>query len=191
MEFAFPFNLHDDGSSYETISQALKYVVEEVESHAKGTKINATKFEFIFIGLIQNFPLSTLMGMRIIKKSDCLLCPAANLPGHPHYPASTHTAYIEIGSFVGTETYKDFFTKIGKKWMELGGVPHWCKQWTFLQHHGIFKHIHGYYGDNLVKFRQVLRSLSSENSQLCKLFINSTMEHVLDVGETIHSYLIS
>ena len=38
MEFVFPFNLHDDGSSYQTISQALKYVVEEAERHAKDRK---------------------------------------------------------------------------------------------------------------------------------------------------------
>ena len=156
-------------------------LLKRLKDTQKVENFNATNFEFISIGIVQNFPLSTTMDMRIIAKSDCLLCPGSNLPGHPNYPTSTHTAFIEILSFAGTENYKDFFTKIGKKWMELGGVPHWCKQWTFLQHHGIFKHIHEYYGDNLVKFRQVLQSLSSENSQLCKLFINSTMERVLDV----------
>ena len=44
MEFAFPFNLHDDGSSYQTISQALKYDVEEAERDAKGRKYQCYKF---------------------------------------------------------------------------------------------------------------------------------------------------
>lgn len=44
MEFGFPFNLYDDGSSYEKISQALKYVVEEAERHAKGKKYQCYKF---------------------------------------------------------------------------------------------------------------------------------------------------
>ena len=158
-------------------------LLKRLRTMQKVENINATKFEFISIGIVQNFPFSTATDMRTIAKSDCLLCPAANLPGHPDYPTSTHTTYIEVISYVGTENYKDIFTKIGKRWMELGGVPHWCKQWTFLQHHGIFEHIHEYYGDNLVKFRRVLQSLSSQNSQLCKLFINSTMERVLDVGE--------
>ena len=43
--------------------------------------------------------------MRFIKKSKCLLCPATAMAGD----TSTHTAYIEILSFVGTETYRDFF----------------------------------------------------------------------------------
>ena len=35
MEFAFAFNLDDDGSSFEVVLEALRYVVEETEKEAK------------------------------------------------------------------------------------------------------------------------------------------------------------
>ena len=54
---------------------------------------------------IKEFPLSSAVDMRFIKKSKCLLCPATAQAGD----TSTHTAYIEIISFVGTETYQDFY----------------------------------------------------------------------------------
>ena len=35
MEFAFAFNLEDDGSSFEVVLEAMRYVVEETEKEAK------------------------------------------------------------------------------------------------------------------------------------------------------------
>ena len=42
------------------------------------------------------------MDIRLIKKSECLMCPATI---HDY----SHTAFIEVVSFHGTEGYKDFF----------------------------------------------------------------------------------
>ena len=55
---------------------------------------------------MKEFPLNSGIYIRLIKKSKCLLCPATPPAGD----TSTHTVYVEIFSFVGTETYKDFFT---------------------------------------------------------------------------------
>ena len=65
--------------------------------------------------------------MRFIKKSKCLLCPATATVGD----TSTHTAYIEILSFVGTESYKDFFKVIDL---------HIC---THIHSHPFYQHIIG------------------------------------------------
>ena len=59
-----------------------------------------------FIFSKKEFPLTSALDIRFIKKSECLLCPATARIGD----TSTHTAYIEILSFVGTQNYKEFFT---------------------------------------------------------------------------------
>ena len=58
----------------------------------------------------------------------------------------------------------------------MGAVPHWCKQWTFLEDVGVFDRIHEYYGDNITKFTKVLADIGDPTS---KMFINHTMEKVL------------
>lgn len=130
-------------------------------------------------GLEKEFPLSTTMELRVIRKSHTLLCPATKRPGDE----TTHTAYLEILSFGGTKNYQKFFTEVGKKWMSLGGVPHWCKQWTFLEDSGIIGHIHKFYGENLVKFREVLKLLNKEDEGdgWCDIFVNSSMMTILDL----------
>lgn len=128
---------------------------------------------YFYIIEFASYPLSTTLDIRIIKKSDCLLCPAVKRDKDQ----STHTAFIEILSYAGTQSYKEFFRKIGKKWMELGGITHWCKQWTFLEDEKIFEHIHSYYGDNITKFRDLLQALNGDS----KMFINRTMQKVLQL----------
>ena len=115
------------------------------------------------------------MELRIIAKSDCLLCPASKMG---HDDTSTHTAYLEILSFTGTKNYRKLFNDVGKKWMELGGLPHWCKQWSFLGDE-IISHIHSKYGDNLRKYREVLKTLCREGDGVNEMFINSTMKTVI------------
>ena len=61
---------------------------------------------FFILPRFKSFPLTAALDLRLIKKSSCLLCPAVRREGDN----STHTAYIEILSFVGTENYKQFFT---------------------------------------------------------------------------------
>ena len=112
------------------------------------------------------------MDIRVIKKSDCLLCPAVKRD----VDQSTHTAFVEIVGFAGTQSYMKFFHDIGEKWMELGGTPHWCKQWTFLGDK-IFDHIHNYYGDNISKFRDLFKILNGDN----RMFVNQTMAKVFQL----------
>ena len=89
---------------------------------------------------------------------------------------STHTVFIEILSFAGTQSYKDFFHKVGKKWIEMGGVPHWCKQWTFLEDVKVFDRIYDHYGGNIVKFTRVFEEIGDPTT---KMFVNNVMKRIL------------
>ena len=129
-------------------------------------------------GETQSFPLSTCMDFRVIAKSDCLICPSAQ----NRTENDTNTAYIEVLSFAGTDTYRELFKDIGQKWLELGGLPHWAKQWTFIPE--IYETIQEKYGTNLHRFKTVLETLGSEatgggETDPWKMFINSTMQSVL------------
>ena len=116
------------------------------------------------------FPLSMCMEMRVIKKSTSLLCPASL--GNEDY-----IAYIEVLSTAGTLGYEPFFTDIAKKWMKQGGVPHWNKQWSFLNNDGIVKYLQKKYGTNLDTFKLVRKQLKVDPKNL---FLNSTMAQVIN-----------
>ena len=102
----------------------------------------------------------------------------------------TNTAYIEVVSFAGTDTYRGLFKDIGQRWIELGGLPHWPKQWTLIP--GIYETIQNSYGDNLQRFKTVLETLGANatgdgETDPWKMFINSTMQKVLGyVAEPQH-----
>jgi DNA-binding phage protein len=160
MEFAFPVDFNrEDG--FDVVLKAVDVVIKAIAEAAKPGFLT-----------IKDFPLSSAIDMRFIKKSKCLLCPATAMAGD----TSTHTAYIEILSFVGTETYRDFFKEIAKEWMKLGGVPHWAKQWSFLKDEGIYKHLRDHYGPNMKTFTAVLEAL---NGQKKDIFLNKTMTTLL------------
>ena len=111
--------------------------------------------------------MSLGIDFRVIAKSDCLLCPAS-------VGGKSHTAYIEVLSFVGNEDYEEAFKEVAQEWMKLGGIPHWAKQWTFIP--GIMDHIRDAYGDNLVKFAKVRKALGVDKQDM---FLNKTMREVL------------
>ena len=119
------------------------------------------------------FPLTLCMEMRVIKKSESLLCPAS-------IGKEEHVAYIEVLSAADTPGYEEYFREIAHEWKKLGGIPHWQKQWAFLDDKfcdgkkvGIFKHIQDMYGDNLTKFNDVRKKYDPS----C-VFMNKTMERL-------------
>ena len=79
------------------------------------------------------------------KSNYRLLCPAVKR----NVDKSTHTILVGILSYVSTQSHKELFQELGKEWKNLGGIPHWYKQWTFLEDIGIFEHIHECCGDNI------------------------------------------
>ena len=189
MEFAFPFNIKDK-TSFEKILTAIRYVVEKVKNAAAGTYINLfinvskcnCYHNYLSIigtgGETQSFPLSACIDFRVITKSDCLICPSAQ----NRASGDTNTAYIEVLSFAGTDTYRGLFQDIGQKWLELGGLPHWAKQWMLIP--GIYEAIQEKYGANLEHFKTVLETLGKKatgkgETEPWKMFINSTMQKVL------------
>lgn len=60
--------------------------------------------------------------------------------------------------------------------MRLGGVPHWAKEWSFLDGEGIFQHLRDHYGENLTKFSSVLNAVNGEKKDL---FLNRAMSRLL------------
>ena len=114
-----------------------------------------------------HFPLSMCMEMRVIKKSDTLLCPAS-------LGDEEHVAYIEVLSTEGTPGHEQFFTDVAVEWVKLGGVPHWQKQWDFLEEHfDIFSYLRSKYSKNIHAFQQVYRELNIDPNGI---FMNKTME---------------
>ena len=118
-----------------------------------------------------HFPLTMCMEMRVMKKSDTLLCPAS-------LGDEEHVAYIEVLSTEGTPGYEEFFTEVAMEWVKLGGVPHWHKQWEFLQTEDfdIFSYIRSKYEKNIDKFMEVYHGLNLDPTGI---FMNETMKKLL------------
>ena len=125
------------------------------------------------------FPLTLCMELRVIKKSESLLCPASNTMW-----SEEHVVYIEVLSTPDTPGYQEYFRAIAKKWMDLGGIPHWQKQWAFLgdDHRfsdnkslRIFEHIKKNFEKNLKAFDAIRKKYDSD----C-LFMNKTMARIFE-----------
>ena len=127
-------------------------------------------------GKANGFPLTLCMELRVIKKSESLLCPASNIMWSEEY-----VAYIEVLSTPDTPGYQEYFRAIAKRWMHLGGIPHWQKQWAFLDDAHrfsddslpIFEHIKENFKKNLKAFNTIRKEYDSE----C-LFMNETMARI-------------
>ena len=68
--------------------------------------------------------------------------------------------------------------------MELGGAPHWCKLWTFLEsgEKNVYDHVREFYGKNLSDYREILKEhCSSAKEELREIFMNSTLKKILNV----------
>ena len=118
------------------------------------------------------YPLNFGMDIRFIAKSQCLLSAAA--PGD-----YTSTCFIEVISFSGTVDYLKFFGIIGKKFLDLGGIPHWPKQWAFLEkcdNVDMRAILWERFGDNMSKFVSAREALKVDETNL---FLNTTMGHLL------------
>lgn len=123
------------------------------------------------------FPLTISLCLRVISKGESLLSPAAKIGSTD---PTTHTAYLELIDAAHTHNMMQYYKSIAEQWMKLGGIPHWTKLWT--QVPGVFPHVRAHFGKNLTTFKKILRKLGSNNSQeLSKIFINSTMERLLEV----------
>ena len=105
-----------------------------------------------------------------MRKSDCFLCPAS-------IGNEEHIAYIEVLSTVGTPGYEDYFRRVATEWKNLGGIPHWHKQFMFLEPKmGIIDHMKKTFGqDKIDKFNAVRKELDPDG-----LFLNDTMKSFLE-----------
>ena len=115
------------------------------------------------------YPLTLVLEMRVMKKSDVLLSPAS-------IGDEEHIAYIEVLSTTGTRGYEQFFTDVSMAWIELGGVPHWQKQWEFLEkqtNFDIFSYLREKYGRNIETFVNVLGELRLDPDGI---FMNDMMK---------------
>ena len=119
---------------------------------------------------VNSFPLNLCMELRVMHKSKALLCPAS-------LGDQDHILYIEVLSTVNTPGVHDYFQAISDGWVALGGVPHWQKQWTFLDKDGdMVTYLKGKYGTNLDKFKAVRDALEVDPNDM---FVNSVYKHFL------------
>ena len=120
------------------------------------------------------YPVSMVMEVRLIGRSDSLLCPAAAVVKDS---PTKHAGYVEILSLLNTPGYVDFYRRVALAWMDRGGVPHWNKQWKLLENEGI--DINGYirrkYDDNIASFLR-LRTLSGVDTD--DMFMNTAMKEI-------------
>ena len=117
-----------------------------------------------------HFPLTLCMGMRVMRKSTALLCPAT-------LGEEDHIAYIEVLNTTGTQGYEQYFTDIAKAWIKLDGIPHWQKQWDFLQKDfDIFEYLRKKYGKNMETFMKVHKELDLDPKGI---FMNDLMKKLL------------
>ena len=94
-----------------------------------------------------------------------------------------HVVYIEVLSTPDTPGYQEYFRAIAKEWMDLGGIPHWQKQWAFLDDDRrftdgrlcIFEHIKKHFKRNLEAFDAIRKKYDSN----C-LFMNDTMAKIFE-----------
>lgn len=120
---------------------------------------------------VNSFPLNLCMEFRVMKKSKALLCPAS-------IGDQEHILYVEVLSIVNTPGVKDYFKAISDGWKKLGGIPHWHKQWTFLDEKGsMVDYLKKMYGGNLTKFNQVRTAIQVDPDNM---FVNSVYKHFLD-----------
>ena len=105
-----------------------------------------------------------------MKKSEAYLCPAS-------LGTEDHILYLEVLGLVNTVQTKKYWHEIADKWMEMGGVPHWQKQWTFLNNNGsMIKYLAKNYGDNLTSFKRVRSQIGIDPDNL---FVNHLFEQLL------------
>lgn len=134
------------------------------------TKIIGKFFEDSKAKGVNSFPLNLCMEMRVMHKSKALLCPVS-------LGDSNHILYIEVLSTVNTPGVRDYFQDISDGWRKMNGVPHWQKQWTFMDKNGdMVTYLKERYGDNLTKFKQVRNALNVDPNNM---FVNSVYKHFL------------
>ena len=126
----------------------------------------------LFFGKANAFPLNLCMELRVMKKSKALLCPAS-------LGDEDHILYIEVLSVVNTPGSENYFKDIGTKWKRQGGVPHWQKQWTFLDNNGsMIKYLQGKYGQNLTTFKGVRQAMNVDPNNM---FVNDVYKAILEL----------
>ena len=137
---------------YQVICDAWYAVVDAVDEYAR------TKEHFY-----ERYPVNVTLHARFINNSQSLLSPAYQPAG-----SETHTCWIEFLSGSPTPdapdeewyqnymaTWQEFCKLIGQKWIDLGGRPHWAKEWQILDtpEINIYQKLQDMYGDNLTQFK--------------------------------------
>lgn len=121
------------------------------------------------------YPLNLAMEFRIMKKSKAYLCPAS-------LGDQEHIFYIEVLGETNTPDNKQFSRIVAEKWMALGGIPHWQKQWTFLDQNGsMIEYLGQAYGQNLTEFKNVRTAMGVDPNDL---FVNTVFRRLLDYGSS-------
>jgi FAD/FMN-containing dehydrogenase len=137
---------------FSTVSKAWYAAVDAINDWA------LTKSEYH-----ERFPVNVTLHARFTKNSQSLLSPA-------HQPAGSnvHTCWIEFVSGApvpaapGEAWYDNYMSswhafcrEVGSIWMDLGGRPHWAKEWQVLEPDGVYSRLPQMYGSNLRTFKEI------------------------------------
>ena len=101
--------------------------------------------------------------VRFIQYSDTLLCPAI---------FKDHSFYLQVLLPRFSYTIPDcqhFYKALAEKWFELGGIPHWHKDWDYLP--GVDDKIKKAYGWRIQRFEEIRKDVDPK-----ELFLNERMK---------------
>ncbi|KAK3099311.1 hypothetical protein FSP39_002463 [Pinctada imbricata] len=107
-----------------------------------------------------------------IHFSEAYLCPG-NI-GNPDDGGTGQVLYIEVLSVAGTPGWEDFCKYVAGKWLDMGGIPHLAKQWSFIPN--IEKRINDKMGHNISSFKEQLEKSEADSNGI---FLNDTLRKLL------------
>ncbi|XP_061179400.1 uncharacterized protein LOC133188026 [Saccostrea echinata] len=158
-DLEFVFDYHDD---FDTVLKIINVVVESVKSYYDRDQ----------------YPLNVSLEMRFMAYSDAYL--GTGILGNKAKPycGSGHVVCIEILSLKGTPQWTEFSKDVGRKWMDLGGVPHLAKQYDHIP--GIFNHVREKMEYPIKLFKEQLDKSGADPNGM---FLNSGMRELLGLNE--------
>jgi hypothetical protein len=161
VSFAIPIHVGDDGTpDFGPANEAWWSFVDAIGKAAEAGE----------------YPINVCLHARFIRNSQALLSPS-----HADAGSATHYCYIEGLTFQprhietnspGVDAFHRFFAEMGPRWMELGGVPHWGKDFAGIP--GVFDHVRQSYGERLTKWLQWRDGLDPD-----RVFWNAFMDQIL------------
>ncbi|XP_062603066.1 uncharacterized protein LOC134264804 [Saccostrea cucullata] len=155
LEFVFDYK-----GNFDKVLEIINVVVNSVQSYKNKDQ----------------YPLNVSLEMRFMAHSDAYL--GTGVLGNPEYGGSGQVVCIEVLSLKGTPNWEEFSQDVGKKWMELGGVPHLAKQYDHIPN--IWEHVRKEMKLPIESFKEQLKKSEADPNGM---FLNSGMRKLFGMVE--------